>query len=356
MAFKSVVGQERAQAIAEAWLRSNRVPSTILLCGPGGAGKRLFAIELAKALLCREASIASCGVCPSCRKVDILAHPDLYLLLPLPPKRGRKELSIEDVREATAAYVHGGSIGGQTNIAIEQLRQMQREMGYAASESGRKVTVVFEAERMHPAGANSLLKVLEEPSAHSIFILVSSAPERMLPTVLSRCQRLALRSLSADVLRLCLVDLGIVGDRLELAVRLGRGSLERARQVAAGEWDELREMVEDFILAGVKCDDEVYWNTVEELAGDRSQQEFFLEMSALYLRDIYLLHYQGEGGIIMVDRHSFFSALDGALGAPFVERAMLEIDQAAEALSRNANFQLVLTDIWRCFRRAGQAA
>lgn len=356
MAFANVVGQERAQAIAEAWLRSNRIPSTILLCGPEGAGKRLFAIGLAKALLCKEPSIASCGVCPSCRKVDILSHPDLYLLLPLPPKRGRKDLSIEDVREATAAYMRGDSISGQTNIAIEQLRQMQREMGYAPTESKRKVTIVFAAERMHPAGANSLLKILEEPSEHSLFILVSSAPERMLPTVLSRCQRLALRSLGMDVLRARLVDAGIAADRLELAVRLGRGSLQRAQQVADGEWDELREMVEAFILAGLKRDDEVYWNTVEELAGDRSQQEFFLEMSALYLRDIYLLLYRGEGGMTMIDRHSFFSALGGALEAPAIERTMLEIDQAAEALSRNANIQLVLTDIWRCLRRAGQAA
>lgn len=356
MAFANAVGQERVQAIAEAWLRSKRIPSTILLCGPKGAGKRQFAIGLAKALLCKEASTASCGTCPSCRKVDILAHPDLYLLLPLPPKRGRKDLSLDDVREATAAYVRGDSISGQTNIAIEQLRQMQREMGYAPTESKRKVAIVFEAERMHPAGANSLLKVLEEPSAHSLFILVSSAPERMLPTVLSRCQRLTLRSLSADVLRSRLVDMGIPQDRLELAVRLGRGSLERAQQAAAGELDELREMVEAFILAGLKRDDEVYWDTVEELAGDRSQQEFFLEMGALYLRDIYLLMYRGGDGITMVDRHSFFSALGGALDAPAIERAMLEIDQAAEALSRNAHIQLVLTDVWRCLRRAGQAA
>lgn len=351
-----MVGQERAQAIAEAWLRSGRVPHAILLSGPEGVGKRLFAIDLAKALLCGEASTIACGHCPSCRKVDILAHPDLYLLLPLPPKRGRKELAVEDVREATASYVRGAAISGQTNIAIDQLRHMQHEMGYAPSEGNRKVTVVFEAERMHPAGANSLLKVLEEPSAHSLFILVSSVPERILPTVLSRCQRLGLRSLSADVLRSRLVESGISGDRLELAIRLGAGSLQRAQQVAAGEWDGLRELVEAFILAGLKCDDDIYWHTVEELSGDRSQQDLFLEMSALYFRDMYLLLYQGESGIIMVDRHSFFTALGGTFEDRLIERAMLEIDQAAEALSRNTNIQLVLTDVWRCLRRAGRAA
>lgn len=356
MAFESVVGQERARAIAEAWLRSGRIPHAILLCGPEGVGKRQFALALAGALLCAEQGMLACGACPSCRQMAGGSHPDLHFLLPLRAKRGRKSLDPQEIRAAAQDYLSGGELGGQTNIAIEQLRQMQRDMSYAPSAGGRKVAVIFAAERMHPAGANSLLKILEEPLADSLLILVSSAPERMLPTVLSRCQRLALRPLSAQVVRAELEAMRVTGPALELGVRLGGGSVQRARAAATGAWDETRDRVEQFIEAGLRCEDAVYWDTVEELAGDRPLQDQFLELCALYLRDVFLLHHARDGAGTMVDRSAYCARVGNALDGDSIERAMLEIDRAAEAMERNASLQLVLSDLWRCLRRAGRAA
>jgi DNA polymerase-3 subunit delta' len=356
LAFESVVGQERAQTIAEAWLRSGRIPHAILLCGPEGTGKRRFALAFARAALCRESADAACGSCSSCRRVDGHIHPDLHFLLPLESKRGRKSSDPEAVRSAVRDYLDGGTLGGQNNIPIEQLRQMQRDMSYASSEGGRKIAVICAADRMHPAGANSLLKILEEPSPETLFILVSSVPERILPTVLSRCQRLVMQPLSAQTLRAQLQAMNIAGPALELGVRLGGGSIERARQVAMGEWDELRDQVENFISAGLGRRDEVYWDIVEELSGDRAAQEQFLLVSALYLRDFFLLHHELDRCETMVDRRAYFEQFAGCLDEFHIERAMLEVDRASEALSRNASFQLILSDVWRCLRHAGRAA
>ena len=119
----------------------------------------------------------------------------------------------------------------------------QEPVNWAApTESPRKVGLILAAERMHPAGANSLLKILEEPPPRVVFLLVSAAPERLLPTVLSRCQRLALGVLGEGDLRRALMDEDVVGERLELAMRMGAGSLERAREVAAGDYDETRRL------------------------------------------------------------------------------------------------------------------
>jgi DNA polymerase-3 subunit delta' len=356
LAFESIVGQERARKIAEAWLRSNRIPHAILLCGPEGTGKRRFALELAKALLCQQGSELACNLCPSCRKISSNVHPDLHFMLPIAAKKGRRSIDPEAVRAAVQEYMNGNALGGQVNTSIEQVRQMQRDMSYAASEGGRKVAVLLDAERMHPAGANSLLKILEEPTPESIFILVSSVPERILPTVLSRCQRLALNPLNAHVVRRQLQEMNIEGHALELGVRLGGGSVERARQIAMGEWDDLRSKVEDFIEAGLAHQDEVFWQVVEELSGDRTIQDRFLQLIAFYLRDFFLLNYEKKGSETMVDRSAYFSQFSGALDGNHIERAMLEVDRAVEALSRNASFQLVMSDLWRCLRRAGRAA
>ena len=356
LTFESVIGQERARNIAEAWLRSNRIPHAILLCGPAGTGKRRFALELARALLCQQESVLTCNACPSCRKVSSNVHPDLQFMLPMSVKKGRRSIDPEILRTAVQEYMDGNVLGSQVNISIEQLRQMQRDMSYAASQGGRKIAILLDAERMHPAGANSLLKILEEPSPDSIFILVSSVPERILPTVLSRCQRLTLNPLKADVVREQLQAMNIEGQALELGVRLGGGSVERARQIAVGEWDHLRAQVESFIEAGLAHRDEVFWQVVEELSGDRAIQDRFLQLSAFYLRDFFLLHHERKGRETMVDRSAYLGRLSEILNGDHIERAMLEIDRAAEALSRNASFQLVVSDLWRCLRRAGHVA
>ena len=253
---------------------------------------------------------------------------------------------------AEYALAGGQSPPGNANIAIEHLRQLQRELAYAPTESPRKVGLIFVAERMHPAGANSLLKILEEPPPRVVFLLVSAAPERLLPTVLSRCQRLALGALGEGDLRRALRDEDVVGERLELAMRMGAGSLERAREVAAGDYDETRRLVEEFLVGGSERQDEVYWRTLDELGGDRGQLERFLHVCGLYLRDLFLLAHGREGSVVQVDRRAW---LDPALETIDAARAALEIDRAAETLAHNTSPQLVLTDLWRSLRRGGTA-
>ena len=99
-------------------------------------------------------------------------HPDLHVALPLAPRRGRQKFSPADLHESVVEYVHGAgtAVPGNANIAVEHLRQLQRELAFAPTESPRKIGLIFAAERMHPAGANSLLKLLEEPPARAVVV------------------------------------------------------------------------------------------------------------------------------------------------------------------------------------------
>ena len=352
--FSELARRDRAGAVAAAWLESGRIPHAVLICGAEGTGKRHFALAWAQALLCTDSGPFACNRCLSCRKVLSLVHPDLHTTVPLAPRRGKQKSAPADLRESAVEYVHsaGPALPSNANIAVEHLRQLQKELAFAPTESPRKVGLIFAAERMQPAGANSLLKLLEEPPARAIVALVSAAPERLLPTVLSRCQRMILSPLDAATLRMQLEQEGVSGERLELAVRMGAGSLQQAKEVADGAFEGTRQLVESFLSGGLEQQDGVYWSVLEELGGDRGQLERFLQVCGLYLRDLFLLAHGCDAAIVQVDRRPYLENLLEKIDAA---RAALEIDRAAETLGHNASPQLVLTDLWRVLRRGGSA-
>jgi DNA polymerase-3 subunit delta' len=185
--FRRVVGRGR---LAHAYLFS----------GPAGVGKRLFAVELARALLCERPAgpLAACDSCPSCLQVDAGTHPD-YRFAAKPPEA--LEFPIELMREVCGAFT------------LKPAR-------------GRgKVVVIDDADDLNAESANCFLKTLEEPPPRSVLILIGSNPERQLPTIVSRCQTVRFAPLSDDLVRAVLVRHGVLDpDAQDRLVRLGGGS------------------------------------------------------------------------------------------------------------------------------------
>ena len=159
--------------------------------------------------------------------------------------------------------------------------------------------------------------------------------------------------MNVEALRQELKGHGVSGERLELAVRMGAGSLQRAQEVAAGEFDEIRRRVEEFLEAGAAKQDEVYWKILDELGNDRGQLECFLQVCSVYLRDLFLLAYGRSESVVQIDRREY---LDNLLERVDAARVALEIDRVVETLGYNVSAQLVLTDLWRILRRGGRAA
>ena len=355
-----VTGQERAKAQIRAWLASGRLPHAILITGREGAGKRRLAIELARALLCgRSGTDGGCGDCPACLQVDRLTHPNLHVLLPMPPPK-RKQDEDEQFAEIPAAaldYLQGGRAlrtGG--NIRKRHLVRVHREMAFAPAAGGsRRVALVFEADRMRPEGSNSLLKTLEEPSRQALFLLVSETAERLLPTVVSRCQRLALRPLTAAEVRDQLQASGAAAERAALAGRLAAGGTVRPAAVADDSFEPLRDLVERFIDSGLCGREQDYWVLLEELGGrpDKERMEGFLELCSTYLRDVLLLQGDRGGTVAHGDRAGRLDGWSRRLCARGLDHLARTVDEAYEALGRNVSPQLLLGDLWHQLRRSG---
>lgn len=165
--------------------RRARLPHALLLCGPAGSGKRLFAEHLARALLCQSVDEDgfACGSCADCTWIASGNHPDLLTLIPAADEASADE-------ESDAADSSKKEKAKSTQIVIDQVRslQAQLEVGAGGHAGGRRLVIVDPAESMNQAAANALLKALEEPGGSTLYLMLSNAPRRLLPTIRSRCQ------------------------------------------------------------------------------------------------------------------------------------------------------------------------
>jgi DNA polymerase III subunit delta' len=159
----------------------------LLLCGPPGVGKRIFAEAMAARLLCERptAEGMACGQCPSCHWRCAGNHPDLHRLEPENEAGAEDGSTTEGEEGAPEGEAHKK---GSDQIVIAQLRALQARLLLTAHQAQGRVTLIEPAESMNPVTANALLKLLEEPPDASFFILISHRPGRLLPTLRSRCQ------------------------------------------------------------------------------------------------------------------------------------------------------------------------
>lgn len=209
-------------------LRSGRLAHTYLFAGPSGVGKGYFARRLAQALLCQRCdaeSLEACEQCPSCHQMKAGTHPDL-LTVACPP--GKSELPVE-------LLVGSPDERGRAGLCFG--------LSLSPMIGARKIAIIDDADLLNPAGANALLKTLEEPPAHSILILLATSPEVLLSTIRSRCQVVHFGPLAeTDVARL-LVKQELVEAPAEAAevAKLSRGSLTVAKSLIDPALREHRE-------------------------------------------------------------------------------------------------------------------
>lgn len=196
--WDGVIGQD--QAVARLRRAVDRPSHAYLLAGPRGSGVLEAARCFAAALVCPD---GGCGGCNACRRARSARHPDVIEVEP-----------------------------AGTFVVVDQVEEMMREAFTSPFEAERKVIVVTEADRMNEPAANKLLKTLEEPPARTHFLLLSEAPDELLPTIRSRCQRIDFAALSDADVAAALVAGGASPESAEAAARLASGRLDRGRALA----------------------------------------------------------------------------------------------------------------------------
>lgn len=222
--FDDVLGQDKAKEMFARALRERTLSHAYLLSGPEGLAKTAFARELAVALV---SACGGCGACAECERARRGIHPDLHVV----------------EREGDL-------------IRFEQVGPVIADLGLKPFSGSRRVWIIPEVEYLHPAAANKLLKSVEEPPDYVYFLLVTDRLERVLPTIVSRCQLVEFRPLSDAVVAAYLREShGLDGVAAEALARLSGGAVERAARLA-GDADRRAEYLKQvaLLLAGVRGD------------------------------------------------------------------------------------------------------
>ena len=218
MGFETLLGNERLKANLAESLAKKHISHFYLISGPRGSGKHTLAKLLASAILC-EGSRKPCGVCPHCRKMASGNHPDF--------------ITVEDPEHK--------------NVAVKIVRQIREDMFIRPNEAERKIYLF--PQELGIEGQNALLKILEEPPAYGVFLLLTDNPDKLLPTVRSRCTELKMQAVPEDIL---LKQLGrdfpqAQQEDLLAAISRSGGFLGQARALLEG--GETPPQTEGFVTA-----------------------------------------------------------------------------------------------------------
>lgn len=251
-----LIGHDEAQAMVRTAWDAGRLPHALLLGGAEGIGKATLAYAIARFVLSGGAapahSLAVAPDNPASRQVAALSHPDLLVLRRTPNDSGKLPAT----------------------IPAETVRRVRSFFGSTAALGGWRVCIVDTLDEMNAQGANALLKTLEEPPARSLFLLVSHAPGRLLPTIRSRCRMVALRRLADDQVVAALESLAVTmpdldRSRFAEAAEAAGGSVREALTLMEGDGLAVRNATTVLLDTLPKVDPKSLHALGERLQGDR---------------------------------------------------------------------------------------
>jgi len=361
MSFKEIIDQEIAKKILQGAIKEKRIAHAYLFTGPAGAGKWLTALELAKAVNCLKEEFDSCGECSSCKKIRHLTHPDLTLIFPLPPisfsKKRKKEKEEEEqknrskfIEEKIANPYKIVKFEKPGSISIDEIRNAQRRLLYTPVEGKVKVLIVQEPEKMSIEAENGFLKTLEEPPKNSLLIFLSSEPEKLLPTIISRCQRVRFKRISEELIAKRLEkDFNIPEKKALHYARLSDGSLGLAFSLAEGDKDEVRLKGVEFLkIINRKDRFELvdYLNQLLQDYGRESVLEFLASLLSL-LRDVYVtMEVKKDEKLLNPDLKPEIEGFAGFFKSPDqVQNSIEVVEKIRGDLMRNVNLKLALLNL-----------
>jgi DNA polymerase III subunit delta' len=316
MSFAELIGHVKQLESLRAALQNQRLHHAYLFVGPEGVGKRTFAMSLAKAVHCSEATGDYCDRCTNCASISDGNHPDVRFVR---PPNGKKEISIHQVRE------------------------LERELRYRSFSGKRKIAIVDPAALMNPSAQNALLKTLEEPPENSLIILITPNAGGLLPTLRSRCLRLSFAPLQRAQVAGFLRAQNVKADDAESLAAMSMGSIGRAANLDQAGLIEKRRIWTGILNALRPGDYQGAMTAAEALAVNREEALEFLNWAGSWYRDL-LIHgvVSKADELVNPDMLPQIQQSSATYGSRRALSALERITEATAGVYRNLNRRMVL--------------
>jgi DNA polymerase-3 subunit delta' len=401
--FRDVIGQEDVKRKLAEMVQHNRLSHALLFLGKEGSGALPLAMAFAQYVVCdkrrpvtdnrrpvsddRPAGASlfgeepapaetqpettdqkqetsppdSCGTCPSCQKAAKLVHPDIHFSYPVVTKKaGSPPLSTDyatEWREFIRQFPYGNvydwlqfieAENKQGNITAQECNDILRKLNLKSFESGYKILVLWMPEYLGKEG-NKLLKLIEEPPADTLFILVAESEAEILSTILSRCQLVRVPAIETSAVEGALVERSKVSPGQARSIAgISEGNYREALHLLQHADEDFGNLLRDWLNATLKNQPTVQAKHMEEIArmGRENQKQFLRYFTHLLEQAIRLQLLEGEAREALLESMSPFEKdmapkLNRAMKIEQQEAVAQELDKAAYYIERNANARIL---------------
>lgn len=360
MKFADIPGLYKTKELLKQSVHSGHIAHAHLFAGAPGCVALPMALAWITYLHCQNRGEDACGTCAACVKSLKYIHPDTHFAFPAPsPKSGEEEKTrIENLKSWRAFLLEHpfgmpedwisflNSEDKQLSISREGGRQIIQALTLKPFESAYKVMLIWCPERMHPSAANALLKILEEPSPQTVFILVSYAADSLLPTILSRVQHVHISLLSDDELKGYLQSIDSKAN-LEEIVRLANGNINLALRLLNQEENTFFPTLTQWLRACYKRDYGQLVQMAEDFhAFERMNQHLLLRYGLSVLRESAIALSGAESLHRVRDQElEFVRNFSGVLSIPVIEKAVNLLNRADYHIERNGSAKMIFLDL-----------
>ena len=371
MQFSEIIGHEHIKSHLQKSAEQGRIPHAQLFVGPEGSGTLPMAIAYAQYILCGNVGDENIGENTSCNlKFEHFSHPDLHFVFPVATTDTVKSHAVSanfmvEWRRFLSETPYGSlfdwlkNLGIQNKqgiIGVDEATEINKKLALKAYEGGYKVMIIWMADKMNGSSANKLLKLLEEPPAKTVFILIAESSSDLLQTILSRCQLIDFMGLSESAIAEALVSRENCEPLTAKKIaHQSEGNYKKALHILRKEEDEFPfdqwfvEWVRSAFRAkgnAAAINDLIAWSENIAATGRETQKQF-LQYCIHFFRQALLFNYQANELVFLETNVPKFEL---EKFAPFVNNANIfdiykELEDAIYHIERNGNSKIILTDL-----------